>query len=151
MHGQGVTAPHLVDMELDPIWRYHDDVTSRHADPECTVYAFGMPADMPNWDEPRINWVEMIVCAEFDVDDDPDDPRAGAGRIATDWDYYVYLRGDDDTQTEDSGALRWPEARAYLYKLFYAKYPEDAQRHAAFRRSVGLVENPVKARLLRWR
>ena len=141
-------------MGLDPMWAHAKDITSRHADPECTIYAFGMPDEMPNWDQPRVQWVELLVCAEFDLvpiyDDDEFSPDE---RVATGWEYQAYIRDDADEMTEDRGIDTWSVERGYLRQLWRKLRPELAGGDDAYRRAVGLLPNPEGAigRLLRWR
>jgi len=148
-------------MSLDPVWRHAQDVTSRHADAHCTVYAFGMPEDMPNAEEPRVQWVELVVCAEYEqrplLDDDED---CCSISWATDWIYYAYITDDaGDTNIDDSGGDdTWLATEPEMLRMWYAmreqqghSTPLDEAGDHAYRRAVGLAKNPVKARLLRWR
>lgn len=141
-------------MALDPMWAHAKDITSRHADPECTVYAFGMPEEMPNWNEPRVRWVELVVCAEVGFvriyDDDEFSPEM---RVAEGWEYQAYIRDDADEMFEDRGLDTWQNERPYLRELWRKLRPELAEGDDAYRRAVGLSPNPrsVRARLLKWR
>lgn len=168
--GQGVSAPHLVDLALDPIWAYAEDVTTHHADSECTVYAFGRPKEMPLWNEPRVRWMEVTVCAEFDAEPLVRGVEDGNWiRRATDWFYNAYIIDDADAIPEHSGDGTWAETqpfiRAFWEQLQSERLGDDpgrARAEQAYRKAVGLNDNPspqlsspdraasAKARLLRW-
>jgi hypothetical protein len=141
-------------MALDPMWAHHQDITTRHADPECTVYAFGMPADMPNWDQPRVKWIELTVCAEYDLEPIYEGDDMGPDiRVATGWSYFSYFMDDAGEMSEDWGDEDWAAARPRLRALWAKLRPDLAAGDEAYRRAVGLADNPspVMARLLRWR
>jgi hypothetical protein len=148
-------------MALDPIWAHSRDITDRHADAECTVYAFGMPDEMPNADAPRVYWIELVVCAEFDTrllfDGNEEGPEV---RWATRWHYNAYVIDDAGEWVDEADDGEWVDVKPDLLRLWYAlrrrqglSTEHDEEAENSYRRAVGLLKNPgsVKAQLLRWR
>ncbi len=114
----------------DPIFRDAANVGHdlKIQDPDdCEIWAWGMPDEMPRWDEPRVRWVQLTICrAGFEGHDD--------------WTYDAEITDDAGEQVEYDSFADWPAARrgieAYRGKVEVGDELEVINRH---RRQLGMA------------